>query len=277
VTAPLTPPHQPSSNDPRQTPPNGGGPGYPGGFGGPGGPGGSVGPGGFGGHHGSRPEPEEKDLGADLRRAAAVTALVTVSGVVLGLLWLWLAPRVPLISDDTAVFLSNSEGEEAIGADGTFVLLGLACGAVSGALVFFFRRSGGIALVIGLALGGLLGSLLAWRLGVWLGPDQDVVAHARSVGKGVIFDAPLQLRAKGVLLAWPLGAMAVHLGLTAAFAPRDPEPWGMYGGGFGPMPSGGPVPPGGPVPSGGPVPAGGAPSGGAPVDGGPSDRPQTGA
>ncbi|MFF8611306.1 ABC transporter permease [Streptomyces sp. NPDC015350] len=262
MTAPLTPPHQPSSNDPWQTPPNrGGGPGHPGGFGGPGGPGGF---GGADGHHGSLLEPGKKDVGADLRRAAVVAALVTVSGVVLGLLWLWLAPRVPLISDDTAVFLSNSEGEEAIGADGTFALLALACGAVSGALVFFFRRSGGIALVIGLALGGLLGSLLAWRLGVWLGPDQDVVAHARAVGKGVVFDAPLQLRAKGTLLAWPLAAMAVHLALTAAFAPRAPEPWGMYGGSFGPLPSGGPVPPGGPVPAGG-APSGGAPSGGAPA------------
>ncbi|MGW2181977.1 ABC transporter permease [Streptomyces sp. NPDC001732] len=273
MTAPLTPPHQPPSNDPWQTPPNWGGPGHSGGSGGPGGfggsggfggPGGSGGSGGFDGPGGSLRKPEEKDLGPDLRRAAAVTALVTVSGVLLGLLWLWLAPRVPLISDDTAVFLSNSEGEEAIGADGTFVLLALAFGAASGALVFFFRRSGGIALVIGLALGGLLGSLLAWRLGVWLGPDQDVVAHARAVGKGVVFDAPLQLRAKGVLLAWPLGAMAVHLGLTALFAPRDPEPWGMYGGNFGPLPSGGSVPPGGPVPAGG-APSDGKPSGGAPA------------
>lgn len=154
---------------------------------------------------------------------------MTVSGVALGLLWLWLAPRVPLISDSTAVFLSDSEGEEAIGADGTFVLLALAFGAVSAALVFWFQRRGGIALVVGLALGGLLGSLLAWRLGVWLGPTQDVVAHARAVGKGVVFDAPLQLRAKGALLAWPLGAMAVHLGLTAMFGPRDPEPeWGCF-------------------------------------------------
>ncbi|MET9659099.1 ABC transporter permease [Streptomyces sp. NPDC006510] len=228
MTAPLTPPHQPSSNDPWQTPPNWGGPGGPGRPGGPGGPGGS------GAYHpGTLLEAQqEKDLRSDLRRAAIVTALVTLSGIALGLLWLWLAPRVPLVSDSTAVFLSDSEGEEAIGADGTFVLLALAFGALSAALLFWFQRRGGIALVVGLALGGLLGSLLAWRLGVWLGPTQDVVAHARAVGKGVVFDAPLQLRAKGALLAWPLGAMAVHLGLTALFGPRDPEPeWGVFPGG----------------------------------------------
>lgn len=88
---------------------------------------------------------EEHDLRADLRRAALITVLMTVAGVALGLLWLWLAPRVPLVSDNQAVFLSDSEGEQAIGADGTFVLLALAFGAVAAALVFWFFRRGGIA------------------------------------------------------------------------------------------------------------------------------------
>ncbi|MFJ2702572.1 ABC transporter permease [Streptomyces sp. NPDC087428] len=251
MTAPLTPPHQPSPHDPWQTPPNGGGPG------------------------GSRPgtlleSPEEKDLRADLRRAAVVGAVVTVAGVGLGLLWLWLAPRVPLVSDNTAVFLSDSEGEEAIGADGTFALLALAFGAVSAALVFWFHRRGGVALVVGLAVGGVLGSVLAWQLGTRLGPTGDVVAHAREVGKGVIFDAPLELHAKGALLAWSLAAMAVHLGLTAMFGPRDPEPeWGVYHAPgqapvYGPAPSSAPAdgPADGPVPSSGSEPSSGpAPSG----------------
>jgi hypothetical protein len=160
----------------------------------------------------------------ELLRAAAVLGAVAVPGVLLGLLWLWLAPRVPLISDGSAVFLKDSESEQAIGGDGTFVLLALAFGVVSAVLVFLFRRRGGVALVVGLALGGLLGAVIAWRFGTWLGPTHDVVAHARAVGKGVTFDAPLELHAKGVLLAWPVAAMAVHLGLTALFAQRDPEP-----------------------------------------------------
>lgn len=157
---------------------------------------------------------------------------VAVLGVLLGLLWLWLAPRVPLVGDQSdgswVVYLKDSEGEQAIGVDGTFTLLGLAFGAVSAAAVFLWRRTGGVPLVVGLALGGLLGSLLAWRLGVWLGPAQDVIAHAKSAGKGVTFSAPLKLGAKGALLAWSLGALLVHLGLTALFGPRDPEPIEAY-------------------------------------------------
>lgn len=176
----------------------------------------------------------DDDPRADLRRAAVITVVLTVAGVALGVLWLWLAPRVPLISDNQAVFLKDSEGEEAIGADGTFVLLALAFGAVTAALVFWIHRRGGIALVAGLALGGLLGSLVAWGVGVWFGPERDVVAHAREVGKGVVFDAPLELHAKGALLAWSVAAMVVHLALTAVFGPRDPEPeWGVWPGASG--------------------------------------------
>lgn len=165
----------------------------------------------------------------EVRQAAVVLVAVAVSGLLFGLLWLWLAPRVPLISDSTAVYLKDTEGEEAIASDGTFILLALAFGAVSGALVFLARRHGGIPLVAALAVGGLLGSVLAWRFGVYLGPTSDVVAHAKAAGKGVTFDAPLELNAKGGLLAWPVAAMVVHLALTALFGPRDPEPeedWG---------------------------------------------------
>ncbi|WP_373684912.1 ABC transporter permease [Streptomyces lunaelactis] len=160
----------------------------------------------------------------ELRDAAVVLVAVAIAGVALGLLWLWLAPRVPLISSDKAVFLKDTEGEEAVGADGTFALLALGFGAVSAAAVFWFRRRGGIALVVALALGGLLGSLLAWGIGTWFGPTDDVVAHARAVGEGVTFDAPLELKAYGTLLAWPVAAMVVHLAVTALFGPRDPEP-----------------------------------------------------
>ncbi|MGX1269388.1 putative membrane protein YfcA [Streptomyces phaeoluteigriseus] len=167
----------------------------------------------------------------ELREAAVVTVLVAITGVVLGLLWVWLAPRVPLVGeltdDSWVVYLKDTEGEQAVGVDGTFTLLAMACGAVSAAAVFAWRRRGGVPLVVALALGGLLGSLLAWRIGVWLGPGQDVIAQAKAAGKGVTFSAPLKLSAKGALLAWSLAALLVHLGLTALFGPRDPETFGQ--------------------------------------------------
>lgn len=235
VTAPLTPPHQPDPHDPWQAPPSGS----------------HLAP--------AFDSPDDPDTATELRQAAVVTVLVALAGVALGLLWLWLAPRVPLVSDGSAVFLENSEGEEAIGADGTFVLLAVGFGVLSAAAVFWRLRRGGVLVVIGLALGGVLGSLAAWRVGVWLGPSSDVVARAREAGKGVVFDAPLELHAvAAAVLVWPFVALALHVLLTAAFGEREPEPewaglgWGSYygepgegGAGGGPTgsPGGSPPPP----------------------------------
>ncbi|MFJ9735194.1 AAA family ATPase [Streptomyces sp. NPDC101171] len=205
MTAPLTPPpppHDDSAHQVRQAPP-------------------AAAP--FAGMY----EQDGPGMKTEVREAAVVTVAVTLGGVLLGLLWWWLAPHVPLIADQVdkswVVYIKDTEGEQAVGVDGTFTLLGLAFGLVSAVVVFLWRRRGGVPLVVALGLGGLLGSLLAWRLGVWLGPESDVIAHAKAVGKGVTFSAPLKLGAKGALLAWPLGALLVHLGLTALFGPRDPE------------------------------------------------------
>ncbi|KUL37729.1 ABC transporter permease [Streptomyces sp. NRRL F-4489] len=206
MTAPQTPPE----NQPPEEPHRHQDPGHqdPGGHA-PGAHGATAGPG-----------PERS---RELREAVLIALLVAVSGVLLGVLWAWLAPRVPLIADTRNVYLKNTEGEEAIGADGTFLLLAFGFGVVSAAVVFLLRRRGGIPLVVALAAGGLLAAVLGWLTGMWLGPTPDVVAHAKQVGPGVVFDGPLRLQAKGALLAWPIAAMLTQIALTGLFGPRDPE------------------------------------------------------
>ncbi|MFI8945816.1 AAA family ATPase [Streptomyces sp. NPDC053750] len=187
----------------------------------------------YGATHDDHGEQDGPGMLSEVRQAAVTVVAVALSGVLLGVLWWQLAPSVPLVGDlvgdNWVVYLKESESEQAIGVDGTFTLLALAFGAVSALAVFLLRRRGGVPLVVALGVGGLLGSLLAWRLGVWLGPAQDVIAHAKEAGKGVTFSAPLKLGAKGALLAWPFAALVVHLGLTGLFGPRDPDPWPVYG------------------------------------------------
>ncbi|MFD3500235.1 AAA family ATPase [Streptomyces sp. NPDC058678] len=217
MTAPLTPPpppHEHSSHSAWQSVP----PGYA-----------APAPDAPYGAHGSYGQ-DGPGMKTEVREAGVVTVAVALGGVLLGVLWWWLAPHVPLVGGldeqgNWVVFLQDTEGEQAVGVDGTFTLLALAFGAVSAFAVFLVRRRGGVPLVVALTVGGLLGSLLAWRLGVWLGPTHDVIAHAKDVGKGVTFSAPLRLGAKGALMAWSLAALVVHLGLTALFGPRDPDPY----------------------------------------------------
>lgn len=215
--------------------------------------------------HAGAPGTYEKDgpgMRKEVLHAAVIAVAVTLSGLLMGVLWGWLAPRVPVVGDVVdgrwVVYLKDGEGEQSAAIDGTFVLLGLVFGLVSAAAVFFARRLGGVPLVVGLAVGALLGSVVAWRLGVMLGPGQDVVARAREAGKGVTFSAPLKLNAKSALVVWPFVALAAHLGLTALFGPRDPEPqagpgpYGPYGAGPGPYGGHGPNPGQGPYAGPGP-------------------------
>ncbi len=182
----------------------------------------------FGAPHDHHGEQDGPGMLTEVRQAAVTVLAVALSGALLGVLWWKLAPTVPLVGDLAdnrwIVYFKDSEGEQAVGVDGTFTLLALAFGALSAVVAFLLRRRGGVPLVAALGVGGLLGSLLAWRIGVWLGPTQDVIAHAKDVGKGVTFAAPLKLGAKGALLAWSVAALVVHLGLTGLFGPRDPEP-----------------------------------------------------
>ncbi|MCY0926440.1 hypothetical protein OTB20_09535 [Streptomyces sp. H27-H1] len=161
---------------------------------------------------------------SDIRDGAAIALVVGVAGVLLGLLWAWLAPRVQYVSNGEAVFLRDTESEARIGADGTFLLLSVGFGVLSAAAVFLWRRGGGAAQVVGLAVGSVFAALVGWQVGLWLGPSSDLVAVARRAGKGVPFDAPLELLAHGALLGWPMAAVLVHLALTALWGKRDPAP-----------------------------------------------------
>jgi hypothetical protein len=147
-------------------------------------------------------------------------------GLAVGAVWCAIAPHVVLYADSSAVYLKYPEGEQSAAADGWFAVLGAIAGLLTGALAYALtrRRSGGAAVPVSLVLGGLVGGVVAWQLGVALGPAQNIVAHAKSVPAGQVFDAPLALRAKAALLAWPFLACLVLLLATLAFTPREPQP-----------------------------------------------------
>ena len=115
--------------------------------------------------------PPVPDVVGKAPRSARTEALIAVLllagsallGVLAGFLWHWLAPKVPLYADSSAVYLKDPEGEQAIGADGTFALLGAGFGLVSAVIAYLLtrRRSGGVGVAVGLAGGGLLGGYLA--------------------------------------------------------------------------------------------------------------------
>ncbi|WP_406197655.1 hypothetical protein OH807_12555 [Kitasatospora sp. NBC_01560] len=183
--------------------------------------------------------PERRPVAERLRpelKAGAVTVLVCLLlGLAMAGLWAWLAPKVPLVVDGNKILYGDPEGEQRAGADSVFVLIGLGMGILTalGAFLLSRRRGGGIAIAIGLAVGGLLASIGAWELGRRLGPSSDLVAEARRVGNGGHFSADIDLGAYGALLAWPMAAMVVLLALSAAFGKREEDPPPYWAGPYG--------------------------------------------
>ncbi|MER5639627.1 hypothetical protein ABT095_22045 [Kitasatospora sp. NPDC002227] len=176
----------------------------------------------------AEPEPKGRQLLPELAIGAALAVVGAVLGLAVGGLWYWLAPRVMLVATNTSIQYVDPEGEQRVGADGVFTLIGLGAGLLTALVAFLLtrRRGGGIAVAVGLAAGGLLGSLIGWKFGIWLGPGSSnaaVIAEARRVGVGVDFAAALQLGAKGALLVWPMTAMVTLLGLSAAFGKREED------------------------------------------------------
>lgn len=128
------------------------------------------------------------------------------------------------------MFAEGGSPETSIAADGWFAVCALVAGVlaavVSGALLPE-RRLGVLA---GLTLGGIGGSLVAWRLGVLLGPP-SVEESAAALRDGTRFQGPLELSALGVLLAW---SMASAIAFFAAVAGVEPSRRGRASAGFEP-------------------------------------------
>jgi hypothetical protein len=147
----------------------------------------------------------------DLRAAMIVVLASLPLGALMGLIWERVAPKAHWMVQGGGAVLSELEQSDFVAADGWFAVLGAATGLLGGTLAFVFSRM----LPISLAVGGILGSLIAWRLGQALGPA-PIDSH-RGAPNGSSFDGPLDLRADGVLLIWPIAALLAVLLLTVIF------------------------------------------------------------
>jgi hypothetical protein len=82
-------------------------------------------------------------------------------------------------------------------------------------LVMFTRhRHLPVTALTGLVAGGVVGSLVAWRLGALLRPGA-LAPRVEDAADGPQLALPLDLEATGVLLVWPVVAVGIVLVLTA--------------------------------------------------------------
>jgi len=162
----------------------------------------------------------------DVRSALLVTGASIVGGVLVGLIWRWAAP-LSHYRNRGGAGVPVGAAETAVAADGWFAVCSAVAGIVVALGVVLLVRHGRLGSLAGLAAGGLLGAVVAWRTGLLLSPP-TVTESLASSGAGQRFDGPLRISAIGVLLAWPMTAVitffAVVAGLDADDEPADSGP-----------------------------------------------------
>jgi hypothetical protein len=157
------------------------------------------------------------------RKAEWVTAAVLISalaviGAAVAPLWVHLAPRLAFRVDQPGRALPViPEAEEYIGADGRFVFITLVVGLLAGLACWLVRRSRGPLVLLALAVGGLVGAVITWRLGMRIGTGYQP-ADLQHVGR--IVYQPLTLRARSALVVEPVAAVLAYL-LGVGFTARN--------------------------------------------------------
>lgn len=185
-----------------------------------------------------------------LRNGASTAAALALLGLPLGLLWEMIAPRPRLVVVAGATQIADPESQVFITADGWFAVLTGSAGFVCGVVAYIWAvrpRAEGrhgpheVALLLGLAVGGLAGAFGAWQAGHLVGLDtfQELVRTGRD---GTELTGALDLRAYPAVFLWPLlgvltfGAMEAADVVQRHVAPEPQEQEAEAGGPEGPSP-----------------------------------------
>jgi hypothetical protein len=170
------------------------------------------------------PTPDAAEATINWRTEGVVFVLVTAYSVVLGgvvgLIWPRVAPHLHLLP---AINGSEAATKALLGDDLWLGLLGIVAGVLCVAVLALVAKdaAGGPGALLGLAAGGVLGSLVAAHVG-HLVEHPHVVSALRAAVPAIThreivtilgyFD--FRLRYKAVLVAWPVTAVAVQAGTT---------------------------------------------------------------
>lgn len=155
----------------------------------------------------------EGEIGSALRLVVVLTA----AGLPAGLLWLALAPRRAYEVVEGGFRAVEPQSEALIGADGWLLIVSGVLGVLAAGLVWRYTRVRGVGIVLGLAAGTVLATVVAWQVGEWLGSGPS---EAQMAEFGAIVTPALQLRAIPVLVIGAFLATLSYL-VIVCFASRD--------------------------------------------------------
>jgi hypothetical protein len=168
------------------------------------------------------PGPSKRPVRRTLIVAVIIIAAMAVAGAVLGVVWHMVSPGVPVVNAGAnGIVINDPSPEEYIASDSWFTMLTFGFGLVAAIVAWMVaRRDRGPAVLLGVGLGGLVHSVMAWQVGrLWgLSAWNDWKSASAA---GDTFQQPPDLHAKGALLVAAFGAVIV-ITLLAGWS-NDPD------------------------------------------------------
>lgn len=158
-------------------------------------------------------------MSSEQSKAVRETGMLSiVLCLVMAVAWVLLAPEIHGEVTEEGVRVPVTEARQLFGVDGWFALTGAAAGLIAGTAAIVRHRRHQVTALLAAVGWGAVGSVLAWRLGMLVGPGSP-----DGVPAGATVAVQLELGAPGVLLAWPVAAV-VAVAVAAAFL-GDHTPW----------------------------------------------------
>jgi hypothetical protein len=142
-----------------------------------------------------------------VRIVVETTVVCLATGALVGLLWWLLAPPNAVEVVAGQLQPAGPLGESRFAADAWFAIISATAGVLLALVLFTRHRHRPVLTVCALAAAGLAGSVVAWRLGILLGPDQ-VGDTLEGIADGTRLELALGLGATGMLVVWSIASVA---------------------------------------------------------------------
>ncbi|KQX76114.1 hypothetical protein [Aeromicrobium sp. Root472D3] len=163
-----------------------------------------------------------------VRRLAIVLLGTLLTGLVGGLVWLWLAQPAEWEGRDGGLVLTEAAARGQFSVVVVFVLVGVIASVVSGWVTARLLPDLGWLAVPLVAVLSAVAAVVAWRVGVELGPpDPSTVA---GVADGDRVPARLAVDNVAPFLVWPIFGLVGVIGATWSDGRRDARPGGRGAG-----------------------------------------------
>lgn len=162
---------------------------------------------------------------AALWQSIVVVGLLTLSGVVAGLVWEWLWTPPSGVVVDHRWFLDEQGLSDDFSGTGSYVAVAVLTGLLVGAAVAVIFERAELVTLAAVLVGAALAGWVMYRVGVMVGPP-DPGTLAPSLEAGTALPARLKVAGQSPFVAFPSGALVgllvVYFGL-ARVVDRHPD------------------------------------------------------